>query len=146
MSVLNELLSTLPFMTEARAALVINAFWPMVKSRLFIFDSAGHRFFFLGLIIAVGVALLRVVPAGGWLHKLALLLVKFYVSAIRGTPMLVQLMIVFYGLPAIGIRLDPLPTAIVGFSLNIGAYASETIRAAILSVPKGQWKPTFPSA
>ena len=143
MSVLNELLSTLPFMTEARAALVINAFWPMVKAGFLYSIPLAIVSFFLGLIIAVGVALLRVVPAGGWLNKLALLLVKFYVSAIRGTPMLVQLMIVFYGLPAIGIRLDPLPTAIVGFSLNIGAYASETIRAAILSVPKGQWEAGF---
>ena len=134
MSVLNELLSTLPFMTEARAALVINAFWPMVKAGFLYSIPLAIVSFFLGLIIAVGVA---------WLHKLALLLVKFYVSAIRGTPMLVQLMIVFYGLPAIGIRLDPLPTAIVGFSLNIGAYASETIRAAILSVPKGQWEAGF---
>ena len=143
MSVLNELLSTLPFMTEARAALVINAFWPMVKAGFLYSIPLAIVSFFLGLIIAVGVALLRVVPAGGWLHKLALLLVKLYVSAIRGAPMLVQLMIVFYGLPAIGIRLDPLPTAIVGFSLNIGAYASETIRAAILSVPKGQWEAGF---
>ena len=143
MSVLNELLSTLPFMTEARAALVINAFWPMVKAGFLYSIPLAIVSFFLGLIIAARVALLRVVPAGGWLHKLALLLVKFYVSAIRGTPMLVQLMIVFYGLPAIGIRLDPLPTAIVGFSLNIGAYASETIRAAILSVPKGQWEAGF---
>lgn len=52
-------------------------------------------------------------------------------------------MIVFYGLPAIGIKLDPFPTAIIGFSLNVGAYASETIRAAILSVPKGQWEAGF---
>ena len=68
MSVLNELLSTLPFMTEARAALVINAFWPMVKAGFLYSIPLAIVSFFLGLIIAVGVALLRVVPAGGWLH------------------------------------------------------------------------------
>ena len=77
-------------MTEARAALVINAFWPMVKAGFLYSIPLAIVSFFLGLIIAVGVALLRVVPAGGWLHKLALLLVKFYVSAIRGTPMLAR--------------------------------------------------------
>jgi cystine transport system permease protein len=54
--------------------------------------------------------------------------------------LLVQLFILFYGLPTVGITLDPWPSAIIGFSLNIGAYASEIIRAAILSIPKGQWE------
>jgi cystine transport system permease protein len=54
--------------------------------------------------------------------------------------LLVQLFILFYGLPTIGIILDPWPSAIIGFSLNVGAYASEIIRAAILSIPKGQWE------
>ncbi len=130
-------------MTEERATLVINAFWPMVKAGFLYSIPLAIVSFILGLLIALGVALVRVVPASGWLYRLLLLAIKFYVSAIRGTPMLVQLMVVFYGLPAIGITLDPLPTAIIGFSLNIGAYASETIRAAILSVPKGQWEAGF---
>ena len=57
--------------------------------------------------------------------------------------MLVQIFIIFYGLPEIGITLDPFPTAIIAFSLNIGAYASETVRAAILSIPKGQWEASY---
>ena len=56
----------------------------------------------------------------------------------RGTPLLVQLFIVFYGLPNAGIRLDPLPAAIIVFSINEGAYCAETIRAALESVPSGQ--------
>ena len=52
--------------------------------------------------------------------------------------MLVQIFIIFYGLPNAGIILDPLPAAIIAFSLNVGAYASETLQAAILSIPKGQ--------
>ena len=65
---------------------------------------------------------------------------RFYVSVIRGTPLLVQLFVIFYGLPSIGIVIDPWPAAIIAFSLNVGGYAAEIIRAAILSVPKGQWE------
>ncbi|MGE9527310.1 amino acid ABC transporter permease, partial [Escherichia coli] len=61
-------------------------------------------------------------------------------SIIRGTPLLVQLFIIFYGLPSIGVTISPFISAIIGFSLNVGAYASEIMRAAILSTPKGQWE------
>ena len=130
-------------MTEARATLVINAFWPMVKAGFLYSLPLALVSFSIGIVIALAVALVRTVPVAGMAHRIVLGLVRFYVSAIRGTPLLVQLMIVFYGLPAIGITLNPLPTAIIGFSLTIGAYASETIRAAILSVPKGQWEAGF---
>ena len=56
----------------------------------------------------------------------------------RGTPLLVQLFIVFYGLPSVGVTLDVWACATIAFSLNVGAYASESVRAAILAVPKGQ--------
>lgn len=72
--------------------------------------------------------------------KLLHLVAKLYISIFRGTPLLVQLFIFFYGLPRLGIVLDPLPTAIIGFSLNIGAYASETIRSSIMAIDKGQWE------
>ncbi|HFC8518746.1 amino acid ABC transporter permease [Neisseria weaveri] len=140
---LNNFLASLPFMTEARADLVISAFWPMVKAGFLVSVPLAVASFIIGMIIAVGVALLRVMPQGGWLHRIALVLAKIYISAIRGTPILVQICIVFYGLPALGIFIDPIPAAIIGFSINIGAYGSETIRAAILSVPKGQWEAGF---
>ena len=63
-----------------------------------------------------------------------------YVEFIRNTPVLLQIFIIFYGLPAVGVTLDPFPTAIIAFALNVGAYASEIIRAAIESVEKGQWE------
>lgn len=66
-----------------------------------------------------------------------------YVSAIRGTPLLVQLFIIFYLFPAFQVTIDPFPSAIIAFSLNVGAYASEIIRASILSVPKGQWEAAY---
>lgn len=89
--------------------------------------------FSLGLIIALAAALVQVakVPV---LRKVA----RFYIWVFRGTPILVQLYITFYGLPRMGIMLDAIPSAIIVFSLNTGAYAAETIRACIESVPVGQ--------
>ena len=89
--------------------------------------------FALGLALAVACALIRVgrVPV---LEQI----VRFYVWVIRGTPLLVQLFIIFYGLPSIGILLDPIPAAIIAFTLSVGAYCSETIRGAVLAVPRGQ--------
>lgn len=137
---LHDLLLSIPFMTEARADLVISGFWPMVQAAFLVSIPLAVISFLIGMLIAVGVALVRVTPVHGIIHRLALWFVKGYISVIRGTPMLVQICIVFYGLPAIGVFIDPIPAAIIGFSLNIGAYGSETIRAAILSVPKGQWE------
>ncbi|MCH6267606.1 amino acid ABC transporter permease [Neobacillus citreus] len=91
--------------------------------------------FIVGIILAVLTALARI-SQGKVLRGIA----GVYVSAIRGTPLLVQLFIIFYGLPNVGITLDPFLSAVIGFSLSIGAYASEIIRAAILSIPKGQWE------
>jgi cystine transport system permease protein len=91
--------------------------------------------FVLGLALALLVALMRLSD-----NRLLSGLGRAYVSVIRGTPLLVQLFIVFYGLPSIGLKIDPWPSAIIAFSLNVGGYAAEVIRAAILSVPKGQWE------
>ncbi|AQQ52051.1 amino acid ABC transporter permease [Planococcus lenghuensis] len=91
--------------------------------------------FTLGLILAVLTALARI----STIQPLQII-ARIYVSAIRGTPLLVQLFILFYGLPTLNIEIDPFPAAVIGFSLNVGAYASEVIRAAILSIPKGQWE------
>ena len=89
--------------------------------------------FALALVIAVITALVQFADIGG-LKQLA----RFYVWVIRGTPLLVQLFVVFYGLPNVGILIDPFPAAILVFSINQGAYCSETIRAALESVPAGQ--------
>lgn len=89
--------------------------------------------FALALVIAVIVALIQFagVPV---LSQIA----RFYIWIIRGTPLLVQLFIVFYGLPHVGVLIDPFVAAVVVFSINEGAYCSETMRAALESVPKGQ--------
>jgi polar amino acid transport system permease protein len=60
------------------------------------------------------------------------------VEILRGTSLLVQLFILFYVLPAIGVRLGPVETGIVGLGLNFGAYGSEIVRGAVLAVDQGQ--------
>lgn len=89
--------------------------------------------FSIGLVIAIIVAVVRARNI-----KVLSQIMWFYVWVFRGTPMLVQLFIIFYGLPNLGIMLDAVPSAIIAFSLNVGAYASETIRGSILSIPKSQ--------
>ena len=91
--------------------------------------------FSLGLLLALLVALMRLSR-----NRLLSAVARIYISVIRGTPLLVQLFVIFYGLPSIGITISPWPSAIIAFSLNVGGYAAEVIRAAILSVPKGQWE------
>ncbi|MFE7060895.1 amino acid ABC transporter permease [Sutcliffiella sp. NPDC057660] len=71
--------------------------------------------------------------------KLLTILADIYTSIFRGTPLVLQLMIIYYGLPqAIGINLEPVTAAVLAFGLNSGAYISEVIRAGILAVDKGQ--------
>ncbi|MGC7589494.1 amino acid ABC transporter permease [Bisgaard Taxon 46] len=143
MTLLNNFLSNFPFMNEERADLLISSFWPMFEATLISTIPLALISFFAGLLIAVGVAVIRTMPSQSVFNRLLVGLTRIYVSIIRGTPMLVQIFIIFYGLPEIGITLDPFPTAIIAFSLNIGAYASETVRAAILSIPKGQWEASY---
>ncbi|GGC76836.1 cysteine ABC transporter permease [Thalassobacillus devorans] len=94
--------------------------------------------FSIGLMLAVITALFRLSGI-----KALEIIARIYISIIRGTPLLVQLYIIFFGLGSVGIEIDPFPAAIIGFSLNTGAYASEIIRAAIQSIPKGQWEASY---
>ncbi|CAG9179494.1 amino acid ABC transporter permease [Cupriavidus pampae] len=91
-----------------------------------------------GLIIGVVVALM------GISHSKALKAVsRTYVSLMRGTPLLVQIFVVYYGLPSVGIALEPTPAGVLTLSLNVGAYLSESMRGAILGIPRGQWMAAY---
>ena len=94
--------------------------------------------FAFGLTLGFGVALVRLFAPKPFGY-----IVRFYVWIIRGTPLLVQLFLIFYGLPSVGIVLDAFPAALIGFTLNIGAYSSEIVRAVLASVPKGQWEASY---
>ncbi len=87
-----------------------------------------------GLLIGFPVAVLRILPWRVLAWPAAL-----YVSVMRGTPLLVQLFVIYYGLPGIGIEFTPVTAGILALSLNAGAYLSESLRGAIAAVPRGQW-------
>ena len=89
--------------------------------------------FSLALVIAVVTAIVQFANV-----KVLKQIARFYIWVVRGTPLLVQLYVIFYGLPNLGIMLKPFPSAVLVFSINEGAYCAETIRAALESVPKGQ--------
>ncbi|KGA61298.1 cystine ABC transporter permease [Yersinia pseudotuberculosis] len=90
---------------------------------------------FLGLLLGFMLAMMRL--SHFWPFSL---ISRFYVSIFRGTPLIAQLFMIYYGLPQFGIELDPMPAALIGLSLNTAAYTSETLRAAISSIEKGQWE------
>ena len=89
--------------------------------------------FSIAMVIAVITAVIQIakVPV---LKSLA----RFYIWVVRGTPLLVQLYVVFYGLPNLGILIDPFPSAIIVFAINEGAYCAETVRGSLESIPKEQ--------
>jgi len=118
--------------------LIVTSFWPMLSAGLAVTMPLALVSFAIGLVLAVAAALMRISGSRA-LSGIA----RVYVSAIRGTPLLVQIFIVFYGLPQVGVRIEEFPAAIIALSLNVGGYAAEVIRAAILSVPKGQWEAAF---
>lgn len=89
--------------------------------------------FSLAMVIAVITALVQFANV-----KVLRQLARFYIWIFRGTPLLVQLFVVFFGLSRVGILLEPFPAAVIVFALNEGAYCAETVRAALESVPMGQ--------
>ncbi|QND87001.1 Amino acid/glutamine/opines ABC transporter permease protein [Chromobacterium vaccinii] len=107
-------------------------------------QGAAHTLLFalvamvLGLVLGFAVAMVRVA-------KLPVLsqLAAFYVSAMRGTPLLVQIFVIYYGLPGVGLELDPVPAGVLALTLNVAAYLSESLRGGIAGVAKGQWDAAF---
>ena len=118
--------------------LVLNSFWPIVQGALMGTIPLALASFAIGLVIAVGIALMRLSK-----NTLVSGIARVYISVVRGTPLLVQLFVIFYGLPSLGLVIDPWPSAVVAFSINVGGYGAEVVRAAILSVPKGQWEAAY---
>ncbi|ALE55354.1 amino acid ABC transporter permease [Paraburkholderia sp. SIMBA_055] len=118
--------------------LMAQSLWPLLYAGLVFTVPLTLASFAIGLALAFIVALVRLFGP-----KWAVAAVRFYVWLFRGSPLLVQLFVIFYGLPNVGIVLDPLTAAIIGFSLNVGAYNSEVIRGVIESIPKGQWEAAY---
>ena len=113
--------------------IILESFWPLFTKGLLVTIPLTAISFAIALVIAVIVALIQYakVPV---LTQIA----RFYIWLIRGTPLLVQLFIVFYGLPGLGIRVNAFWAAVFVFSVCEGAYCAETIRGALEAVPYGQ--------
>ena len=118
--------------------LMIDSFWPLLSAGLIFTVPLTLSTFVLGILLGLLVALARLYGPTP-----LVVLVRFYVWLIRGTPLLVQLFLIFYGLPSAGIVLDAFTAAVIGFTLNIGAYSSEIIRATLAAIPKGQWDAAY---
>ncbi|MGK9043432.1 amino acid ABC transporter permease [Mammaliicoccus vitulinus] len=124
------------------------AFLPMLEGLVKYSIPITLVTFVIGLILALLTALMRISSS-----KVLKGIARFYVSIIRGTPMIVQLFIIFYGIPELGrlvtgnaenqLTLSPVIAAIIGLSLNVGAYASEILRGGIMSIPKGQTEAAY---
>ncbi|MEG2420062.1 MAG: amino acid ABC transporter permease [Oscillospiraceae bacterium] len=115
--------------------LLLSSFWPMFKAGLLVSVPLMLVSFALGLVLAFIVALMRrskikPLSAIAW----------FYVWVIRGTPLIVQIFVIFFGLPSIGVVFSPLVSACIALTMSQGAYNSEVIRAALGSIPKGQFE------
>ncbi|HHQ4573051.1 amino acid ABC transporter permease [Aeromonas allosaccharophila] len=117
---------------------MIDSFWPLLSAGLIFTVPLTLITFVLGILLGLLVALARLYGPTP-----LVVLVRFYVWLIRGTPLLVQLFLIFYGLPSAGIVLDAFTAAVIGFTLNIGAYSSEIIRATLAAIPKGQWEAAY---
>jgi cystine transport system permease protein len=115
--------------------LISSSLWPLLRGALTGTIPLTLASFVLGLALGLVVALMRLSRV-----RVVSGIARAYVSVIRGTPLLVQLFVIFYGLPSVGVTIDPWPSAIIAFSANVGGYSAEVIRAAIQSVPKGQWE------
>ncbi|GIP58734.1 amino acid ABC transporter permease [Paenibacillus woosongensis] len=125
-------------MNDRLVQIFIDSLLPLLKAGVAFTIPLTLITFGLGMLVAILTALAR-------LSKWTLIrqAAKFYVWVIRGTPLLVQLFIIFYGLPSVGITLKPFSAAVIGFTLSVGAYGSEIVRAAILSIEKGQWEAAY---
>jgi L-cystine transport system permease protein len=106
---------------------------PTLLEALWVTIFLGLVSFAIGSTIGLSVALIRMSN-----QRVLKAAVVTYVSIFLGTPMLVQILLIYFGLPQIGIRLDPIPSGILALSLNVGAYQSENFRAGLLGVDHGQ--------
>lgn len=120
-------------MNERLVQIFVDSFWKLLLPGLTMTIPLTVISFAIGMVIAVVTALVQFANV-----KVFKQIARFYIWVIRGTPLLVQLFVIFYGLPSLGIVLDAFPAAVIVFSLSTGAYCAETMRGALESVPVGQ--------
>ncbi|KAF1049825.1 amino acid ABC transporter permease [Xylophilus sp.] len=114
---------------------LFNRALPLLQKAVLVTLTLGFSAFFCGCALGLVVALARISPYRP-LHWLAFA----YVSVFRGTPLLIQILLIYFGLPSYGIVLGPVPSALLALSLFAAAYLSENFRSGILAVDRGQWE------
>ncbi|ADR52483.1 amino acid ABC transporter (permease) [Candidatus Liberibacter solanacearum CLso-ZC1] len=116
----------------------IDSFPQLLYAAFFVTLPIALISFIPSIIVGLSITMIRICFPG----KISFIM-HLYVWIFRGTPLLVQLFIIFYGLPHIGIVLDCFSAIVISFTLNFSAYISEIIRSSILSIPKGQWDAAY---
>ena len=97
--------------------------------------EASALILFFGAVCGIIIGLLRVSPL-----KIVRLAAASYINVIRGTPLLIQLFLIYFGLPSLGIRFSAFFSGILGMSINSAGYIGEIVRGGIEAIPKGQWE------
>ncbi|MQA19894.1 amino acid ABC transporter permease [Rugamonas rivuli] len=123
----------------------VQALWELMREAApVMLRGAGYTVLFAlaamlgGLLIGFPVAVMRILP-----YRVLRWPASVYVSLMRGTPLLVQMFVIYYGLPSVGIEFTPVTAGILALSLNSGAFLSESLRGAIAAVSKGQWAASY---
>ena len=106
---------------------------PFMGQAVLITLFLGISSFLIGSVIGLCVTLARLS-----VHRILRYLAIGYVSVVRGTPLLIQILLIYFGLPQLGLTIAPIPAAIAALSINGSAYLSENFRAGVLSVNRGQ--------
>ena len=120
-------------MSERLIGILADSFFKILIPGLTVTIPLTVLSFSIAMVLAVILALVQFAKVRG-LRELA----RFYIWVIRGTPLLVQLFVIFYGMPSLGIVLPAFPAAVIVFSITEAAYCAEVLRAALEAVPKGQ--------
>ena len=125
-------------MSDRAIELLVDSFPKLLTAGIKVTIPITLGAFLISVLLGILLAVVQVADV-----KVLKQIAVVYIWIFRGTPVLVQLFIIFFGLPYVGIMVDAIPAAIIGFGLNLAAYNAESIRAAIESVPKGQTEAAY---
>lgn len=120
---------------------MVEAFYELLKNFNFLLIGAWETLKLTSFSVGIGLVLGTFIGMGRLSrYKVINYPCTAYVEFLRGTPLLVQISIIYFGLPQVGIQLAPYPAAVTALGLNSGAYIAEIVRAGIQSIPRGQYE------
>lgn len=125
-------------MSDRLLNILINSFTKILIPGIKVTIPLTLLAFLFSMVLAVILAVVQVADV-----KVLKQVSQIYIWIFRGTPLIVQLFIIFFGMPSIGIMIDAFPAAVIAFGMNLAAYNAEVLRAAILAVPRGQTEAAY---